>query len=95
MNKPHVHKDVIIAYAHGAWVEWKNAEDEWEIIENPVFFEDEEYRIKPEREYPTTSLSAEQLRASFDLEIDSPEVAIIKTANAAIKQYIIDAERAK
>ena len=45
-NKPHVHKDVIIAYANGAEIEFKSTEG-WVKCANPSFYPFHEYRVKP------------------------------------------------
>jgi hypothetical protein len=46
---PHVHAEVIKAWADGKPVEWRICSPEdWQLIENPGFIEDYEYRIKPE-----------------------------------------------
>ena len=50
MNQPHKHKDVIIAWANGAEVEFRNANTpiDWKPIKVPTWFMDTEYRVKPE-----------------------------------------------
>jgi len=55
MGKPHVHKDLIIAWADGAEIEFKlRGEKEWRsyqslgIPNNPKWDETTLYRIKPE-----------------------------------------------
>ena len=46
---PHVHAEVIKAWADGKPVEWReNPLQSWRLIENPGFIEDNEYRVKPE-----------------------------------------------
>ena len=54
MNQPHKHKDVIIAWANGEEIEFRdpNASIEWKPIKVPSWFMDTEYRVKPE---PTES----------------------------------------
>lgn len=48
-NKPHVHAEVIKAWADGKPVEWRgNPSEDWQLIRNPSFVEDLEYRVKPE-----------------------------------------------
>lgn len=48
-NKPHKHKDLIIAYANGAEIEYYHPTDnEWYGISNPGWYEHIQYRIKPE-----------------------------------------------
>jgi len=55
MGKPHVHKDLIIAWANGAEIEFKLQEEtEWRsyqtlgVPNNPMWNETTSYRIKPE-----------------------------------------------
>lgn len=51
MNKPHLHAEVIIAWANGAEIEYSNAHypSEWREIENgtPSWSEHFQYRVKP------------------------------------------------
>ena len=48
-NKPHVHAEVIKAWADGKPVEWRESPMlSWQLIANPGFIKDYEYRIKPE-----------------------------------------------
>lgn len=52
MNKkytPHVHAEVIKAWADGKPIEWREDPlQSWRLIENPGFIKGLEYRIKPE-----------------------------------------------
>ena len=50
-----------------------------------------EFRIKPERVYPVTSLTAEDV-AKIYKAADGHYSAIIAVVNAAIRQHIIDTE---
>ena len=44
----HKHYDCIIAWANGEIIELLNAEmEQWEIIEQPGWYENKNYRIKP------------------------------------------------
>ena len=46
---PHVHAEVIKAWADGKPVEWRESPMlSWQLIANPGFTKDYEYRIKPE-----------------------------------------------
>ena len=46
---PHKHAEVIKAWADGKPVEWREASMlSWQLIANPGFVKDYEYRIKPE-----------------------------------------------
>jgi hypothetical protein len=48
--KPHKHAALIKAWADGAQIEWKDPkyDNPWDSIKTPAWFEDIEYRIKPE-----------------------------------------------
>ena len=52
MNQPHKHKDVIIAWANGAQIQFQSSlmkeSNEWEDIRTPTWATNIEYRIKPE-----------------------------------------------
>ena len=50
MGTPHKHRDVIIAWANGAEIEYKE-EGVWYLLPPlvPPYFEEAEYRIKPKR----------------------------------------------
>ena len=49
-RKPHVHADVIKAWADGATIQYLNHRVEWEnVVRNAPFWEENtEYRVKPE-----------------------------------------------
>jgi len=47
MSEPHKYKDLIIAWANGAEIEVFNGRV-WSHITTPSFYEEREYRIKPE-----------------------------------------------
>lgn len=49
MNKPHVHAEVIKAWADGAEVEFKSSINEWRNAIDPAFVPHIEYRIKPKK----------------------------------------------
>ena len=50
MNQPHKHKDVIIAWANGEEIEFRDPEfsTQWTPIKVPSWLPDAEYRVKPE-----------------------------------------------
>ena len=49
MNKPHKHAELIKQWADGAEIEYlSNHTDSWETIERPTFYEDVQYRVKPQ-----------------------------------------------
>jgi len=47
-NNRHLHADLIIAWANGAKIEYKNRDGDWVKTPNPDWYTDIEYRIKPE-----------------------------------------------
>jgi hypothetical protein len=47
MKQPHKHKDLIVAWANGAEIEWLD-ENTWVTARPPEWLENLEYRIKPE-----------------------------------------------
>lgn len=50
MGTKHKHYDVIVAWAEGEEVEYKNQLNEWVDLESrPLWYEYLEYRIKPKR----------------------------------------------
>jgi len=44
----HKHADLIIAWANGAPIQWKDRHGQWEDMGEPLWSENHEYRIKPE-----------------------------------------------
>lgn len=50
MNQPHKHKDMIIAWANGEEIEYRdpNVSMEWGSIKVPAWFDNVQYRVKPE-----------------------------------------------
>jgi hypothetical protein len=50
MTTPHKHAAVIRAYADGAEIEYRrDPKHPWKPIKRPLFHEDREYRVKPEK----------------------------------------------
>lgn len=48
MNKPHIHADLIKAWAEGTEIEWFNKNvNHWINLYHPRWLETERYRIKP------------------------------------------------
>ena len=50
MNQPHKHKDMIIAWANGEEIEYRDPDtsSEWKPIKGPSWLPDIEYRVKPD-----------------------------------------------
>lgn len=49
MTKSHKHSELIKAWADGAEIEYRSADNYWYPTDTPEWLEDEEYRIKPEK----------------------------------------------
>lgn len=49
MNQPHKHKDLIIAWANGEQIEYRNHRfsKEWKVVPFPAWSDNGEYRVKP------------------------------------------------
>lgn len=93
MNKPHVHRDVMIHFANGGEVQSRMAGyEEWGDSKKPQFHLDWQYRIKPEREYPVTSLSDGKLDNIYNSFLNTSGNTLRMFANEIIKQHIIDTE---
>lgn len=62
---PHVHAEVIKAWADGKPIEWReNPSEDWQLIKDPSFVEDFEYRVKPEEIVDYTIVSVKGLLGS-------------------------------
>ena len=70
MNKPHMHAEQIKAWADGAVIEVFGPEiEQWIIIDDPAWYENLEYRIKPELpEIPWHVIKAEFKFAAMDAD---------------------------
>jgi hypothetical protein len=92
MAKPHKHAEFIKAWADGLEVEVQVANGQWaDVGESPSWSVNNTYRIKPEREYPETGLTDDEL---MDLWCQSGGVtqSLRRVVNAGIKRYIQDQE---
>lgn len=46
---PHVHADVIRAYANGERIEFSTDGTEWDYLDHPAFYEEHLYRVQPKK----------------------------------------------
>lgn len=46
-KKPHIHAEVIKAWADGATIEYRG-DKHWNLVDNPLWIPTTEYRVKPE-----------------------------------------------
>jgi len=47
VNTPHIHKDIIIAWANGAEIEYFSNQGKWVACPKPIWHAECTYRIKP------------------------------------------------
>ncbi len=87
MNKPHKHAAIIKAWADGAEIEALR-DGEWMLCLGPEWHEETEYRIKPEKEYPKSSLTDDELELIYEHAYDK----LREIADEAIKRYIKENE---
>lgn len=88
MTKKHKHYEAIIAFANGAKIEvWDTVQRCWSDIQNPMWIDEWEYRVKPV-EYPKTQLSGKVLDSIWYAEDDEPEPAHVRVANYVIETFI-------
>ncbi|MFZ3286576.1 MAG: hypothetical protein WA191_06970 [Telluria sp.] len=85
---PHVHAEVIKAWADGAKIEFlKRNGDGWERVNNPSFNTDFQYRVKPEKVYPVTQM------ADTELCLAVPMMHKVRPVPSDCEQFIIDGFR--
>lgn len=76
MNQPHKHKDVIIAWANGEQIEFRDPDYsmEWQPIKNPSWLADTEYRVKPKEEIHSFRVALmHNTNVYFTTTVDSKE----------------------
>lgn len=96
-GKEHVHYDLIMKWASdpsGVVVEYfDNVEMCWKYTEKPTWVSSCQYRFKPEepeRVFPTTSLTDDELTTLFDVTLGGVADALKAIANESIKRYILE-----
>lgn len=88
--KPHKHAEVIKQWADNPslHIECRRTADyEWRKVGSPVWHEDAEYRVKPEKVYPVTQMSEAQLCSAV------PTMHRINPAPSDCEQFILDGFR--
>lgn len=75
MNQPHKHKDVIIAWANGEQIEYRNPliSMEWEPVDFPAWGDKVEYRVKPQPVIRTFQVALYKGIGYYTLSIDEDE----------------------
>lgn len=93
MRTPHKWADVIKAAADGYDIEYYDGESWYSCTLYFLLVNDNRlnFRVKPEKIYPVTSIPLDALFIIFDAEEKAPK-GLYKVANAAIRRYIDDME---
>lgn len=65
--KPHKHSEVIKAWADGKSIEYMSeSEKQWlDATDTPGWYENVQYRIKPEPDYPKTKMAYDELKEAY------------------------------
>lgn len=86
-RKPHVHAEVIKAWSDGAEIQVKSFEaSKWVDCQHP-YWDRDFYRVKPDPEFPKTTLTDDNLFTLYDDEASGRE-GFKSIANGAIKHFI-------
>jgi hypothetical protein len=92
---PHVHAEVIKAWADGAQIEYRpDGQQHWTLCGRafkPSWAEEYEYRVKPERVYPTTKMAMSDFDSALARAGSKESIAlhvVIGIANAALRHAI-------
>lgn len=90
---PHVHAEVIKAWADGAQIQFQYyATKEWGDDNSPKFHVERQYRVKPERAYPVTQMTMTDFNAALAGGNGCVEARqAVAIANAALR-HAIDAK---
>lgn len=91
-TKPHVHAEIIRAWADNPAIEIEYREiglTKWVSIDTvPLWCADCEYRIKPEKVYPETRMSGDELMDIYITTTGEDNHDFIAIANAAIRHAV-------
>ena len=88
------HADLIFAWANGAKIQflsdlfggWYDCDEDGN---KPLWYDDTEYRVKPEK-YPTTTLTSEELDGFYFDSCKGHREALKHVANKAIERHIME-----
>jgi len=84
MNKPHIHKDTIIAWANGAQIQYQDFEGEWFDVQSysPSWSEGTNFRVKLDVE---TQLTDWLIKRNWDLSDHQLATQLLKKFNITLK----------
>jgi hypothetical protein len=93
MAKPHKHAEFIKAWADGVAIQVRTGPLSWDYIgDSPSWSESCEYRISPEKTYPETTLTDQELTLLWN-QSGGVTQSLRRVVNAGIKRYIQDQEK--
>ena len=76
-KKPHKHRDLIIAWANGATIQARiDKYDDWEDVYETYWYEDWEYRIKPEPKPDQFRTMFVELHPKLDNAYNKPNIKL-------------------
>jgi hypothetical protein len=94
-KKPHIHAQMIIAWASGEAIEFsEKGKEYWNAVDFPSWSVALDYRIKLEPTYPKTSMHHKNIREIYNNSIVHGD-AITAIANEAIKHFITSGDMNK
>jgi len=83
MNKPHIHKDTIIAWANGAQIQYRDHEFVWwDCTGTPGWGEEAVYRVKPD---VAAELIEWLVKRNWDLSDQQLATQLLKNFNITLK----------
>jgi hypothetical protein len=95
-KKPHIHAQMIIAWANGESIEFsEKGKEYWNAADFPSWNVALDYRIKKEPAYPKTTLTGEVLVGMFYDCQDDVKDSHVHVANEAIKHFIVSGDMDK
>ena len=91
MNKPHPHKDLIIAWANGEKIEFFSVgEEAWLEIDSPNWLEDVQYRIKPQPVIRTFQVALYKGIEYYTITVDQDEDAKLYEGDTNFIAWLTD-----
>lgn len=89
--KPHIHKEAIVHFANGAEIETlKITTGRWELIPNPRFSDDCNYRVSPECDYAFNYIEhnyGNKYLSYYKLALEGALVTYITNSHSMRSQY--------
>lgn len=96
-KQPHKHAEAIKAWADGAMIQCRIGDNStWGVVScSPSWDEHLQYRVKPEKVFPKTSLTGDDLRGVYNENNGTLGECLAVIANAVLKHFIISGDMKK